>query len=347
MTTTLPESTNNISNKYEHNDTRTQIIFLILVKGVLNISVDLLSTVLSVTTVVAVSRYKNLQITSNALIVCFSIGNSVTALGGGVLTILNIFYWDTSSKEWTIACTVQTYMQLLQHITNVFSLAAISVERVYSIYFPFHARKNNNFHRMVKIASILLVFCIMVTTIFISFGFIFGNFATRSYCLISIVTGKFMMTFVLLPVFLLGSLITLVNTIFILIKLIKLKRNAKSRSTGSLHLNHDYKITKMLLTGKFSQPTLHEEHSLLTGRWIVYNYFLWAISLTGLSDYSIQRTTKKFSYMAIVHDRVVSKSLDCFCFSDVLRLNFLPSLNLSDWVIVLCLKKPYGLLSYL
>ena len=268
--TKLPESTNNISIAEEHDNikyTRTQIIFLILVKGVLNISVDLLSTVLSVTTVVAMSRYKNLQITSNALIVCFSIGNSVKALGGGVLTIFNIFYWDTSSKEWAIACTVvQTYMQLLQHITNVFSLAAISVERVYSIYFPFHARKNNNFHRMVKIASILLVFCIMVTTIFISFGFIFGNFATRSYCLISIVTGKFMMTFVLLPVFLLGSLITLVNTIFILIKLIKLKSNAKSRSTVSLHLNHDYKITKMLLTGKFSQPTLHEEHSLLTGQ---------------------------------------------------------------------------------
>ena len=265
MTTILPESTNNISNKYEHNDTRTQIIFLILVKGVLNISVDLLSTVLSVTTVVAVSKYKNLQITSNALIVCFSIGNSVTALGGGVLTIFNIFYLDTMSKEWTISCTVQTYLQLLQHITNVFSLAAISVERAYSIYFPFHAKKNNNFHRMVKVASILLVFCIMVTTICISFGFIFGNFATRSYCLVSIVTGKFMMTFVLLPVFFLGSLITLVNTIFILIKLIKLKRNAKSRSTGSLHLNHDYKITKMLLTGKFSQPTRHEEHSLLTG----------------------------------------------------------------------------------
>ena len=174
----------------------------------------------------------------------------------------------------------------------------------------------------------------MVTTIFISLGFIFGNFATRSYCLISIVTGKFMMTFVLLPVFLLGSVITLVNTILILIKLIKLKSKAKSRSTVSLHLNHDYKITKMLLTGKFRQPTLHEEHSLLTGQWTVYNDCRWAFSLTGLSDYSIQRTTKNFSYMAIVHDRVVSKSLDCFCFSDVLCLNFLSSLNLSDCVIV-------------
>ena len=231
-----------------------ELIFLIAVKGVLNTLVDLLSTILSASTIAVFLRYRNLQIPSHVLLILFSIGNAFLALPGGILTVFNLFYMDRYSTQWTITCTFQGYIQTLQQMLNVLSLAAISVERAYFIYCPFHAREHTTFKGMVKMAAILMMLCLLVTTSWISLGFVFGNFDTRLYCLISRVTGSHILWYSIFPGFLLASLITLINTLLIFIKLMQLRQKIRSISiTRFSQTSSDYKITKMLLTGKTLQ----------------------------------------------------------------------------------------------
>ena len=67
-------------------------IFTIAIRGVVLYCVQLIATFLNITTMVATFKYKNLQITSNALIVCFSLGNSVAGIIG-TMTILTALCW--------------------------------------------------------------------------------------------------------------------------------------------------------------------------------------------------------------------------------------------------------------
>ena len=57
--------------------TRSQFIFYVSVRGVLLSVVMVLVSFLNISTIAVIYKYRVLQITSNALIMCFSVGHSL------------------------------------------------------------------------------------------------------------------------------------------------------------------------------------------------------------------------------------------------------------------------------
>ena len=140
------------------------------------------------------------------------------------------------------------FLALFQHVNNLISITAISIERVYSIYFPLHSYRNNSFGRMLKVSvTVLTISCAMIITV-ITIGFFTGNFQDTSKCTAYLVTGRY--GFLLgIVTFSIGSVVCISSSLLIVGKLMHRKQNRNLRtSTGPT--NTEYKITKMLITGE-------------------------------------------------------------------------------------------------
>ena len=208
-----------------------------------------------------------MQISSNALLVCFSVGNSLAGITG-TLSIFTSFVFKNTEQPWKITCSFQAFFSLWQQFINIMSLTAISIERFFTLYFPLFAFKNNSFERMSKVSVCLLVISFLKTSAEKTLGFHYRNFKSQSICLIRTVTGPVITYYSLVWSFVVCAVVTILNTGLIIGKAIHLKR--KRFDTGRSQTNNmQYKITKLLVTGKLCCPsrllnTLQEEHSLMT-----------------------------------------------------------------------------------
>ena len=75
--------------------TRSQFIFYVSIRGVLLSAVMIFASFLNINTIVVIYKYRVLQITSNALIVCFSVGHS------GLQCNLPLALWLCLTQEYT------------------------------------------------------------------------------------------------------------------------------------------------------------------------------------------------------------------------------------------------------
>ena len=71
------------------NKNTSEFVFTLIVRGVKHYMVLLVSTFLNVSTMVVIYKNRSLQISSNALVISFSIGHSLAAFVG---TLLWFFY---------------------------------------------------------------------------------------------------------------------------------------------------------------------------------------------------------------------------------------------------------------
>ena len=226
--------------------TTSQYIFYVSIRGVLLSVVKVLVSFLNMSTIVVIYKYRILQITSNALIICFSVGHSLAVFSATCLLLSDyVFSWNTLA--WKINCASYAFLALYQHGNNVLSIAAISIERSYTIYFPLHAYRNNSFGRMMKVTVGALSISFIGITTELILGFFTGNFTEGSRCTAYLVAGRygwyygFTMTSI-------GSVVCVSVSLLIVGKLIHRKRNQNlSTHTGST--NTEYKITKMFITG--------------------------------------------------------------------------------------------------
>ena len=235
-------------NDIQDSESKSKWLFNIMIRGVLNCSVNLLATLFNASTIFAICKYKNLKTTSNALIVGFSLGNSLSGISG-ILTLVTAFGLDKLSNTWTLICSILGF--LWQQFINIFSLMAISLERAYSVYFPLHSLKTNTFNKMIKVSIFTIVFTLLKSATEVWLGFKFGNnFRKRSLCLIRTVTGSGYNYYTVIGGFVICSIVTLVMTLAIIGKVIYVHRGG-STLTRTRRNNVEYKVTKMLIIGRF------------------------------------------------------------------------------------------------
>ena len=110
--------------------TKSEFVFTLIVRGVMHYMILLVSSFLNVSTVVVIYRNKSLQISSNALIISFSIGHSLAAIVG---TLLWLPYCGLPplTKLWKIHCTIFIFFVVIQQTINYISIN--------SIYYPLEA----------------------------------------------------------------------------------------------------------------------------------------------------------------------------------------------------------------
>ena len=235
--------TNILKNQTDGGNAQTLFVFNVVVRGILNCIVNFMAMFLNITTVIVICRCKNLQKASNALVMSFSIGNSLSGVNG-ILTVVTSFFLDKNRHQWKIVCVILGFFLMWQQFINIFSLMAISIERVYSIYFPLHAYKSNTFNKMKKISVFIITFCLLEAIVLVRLGFLFGNFQSRLLCSIRTVTGKL---HIVIGTYAVVSFVSLVMTLGIIIKLFWIRR-IQAAVTARYHA--EYKITKMLILGK-------------------------------------------------------------------------------------------------
>ena len=151
-------------------------------------------------------------------------------------------------KHGTYFC--KTYLSLVgfQHCVNRMTIMAISIERFYSIKFPLHAFKSNTFFKMMKFSMAILLISFLQVVTMISIGFSTGyivdypSACTGHYVFGDEGTNLFMITFVI------SSLIGFTMTGMIIFLLVHKQWTQNMNQT--IHHNTEYRITKMLCTGK-------------------------------------------------------------------------------------------------
>ena len=227
--------------------TRSQFIFYVLVRGALLSAVMVFVSFLSLSTITVIYKYRVLQITSNALIVCFSVGHSLSIISATTFLLSDYaFYRDTLA--WKINCVLLALFSVYQHANNVSTITAISIERVYSIYYPLHSYKFNSFNRMSKVAVSILIISFIETTIQITIGFFTDDQRDASMCTGYLIIGRYGIIFGMVIIFI-SSVVCLCMSLLIVAKLIQRKRNQNLRSNTEPS-NAEYKVTKMFITGK-------------------------------------------------------------------------------------------------
>ena len=253
----LKENTTNgsiiIKNLTSTNDeddepmTRYQFIFYVSVRGVLISVLMVFVSFLNISTIVVICKHRVLQLTSNALIVCFSVGHSLTIISA-TLILLSHYAFHRNTLAWKVNCVLFASLTLYQHVNNLLCITAISVERVYSIYFPLHSYKFNTFGKMTKVAVAVSSISLTTTVSGIVIGFLTGNLKDTSNCTVYLVTGRigWLSGFILYSI---GSVICITMSLLIVAKLIHRKRNRNFSATNG-PTNTEYKITKMLITDK-------------------------------------------------------------------------------------------------
>ena len=226
---------------------RSEYIFFVTVRGVLNFLIQLIVTFLNISAITVIFKNKVLQISSNALVVCFSIGHSF-AIIVGILTLVCDHFIPTYEKTWTFCCKTYLFLEGFQHIINYTSTMAISIERFYSIKCPMHAFKSNSFGRMLKVSIIILLIAFLLIITMTLMGTFTGDVINSpTACTTHYVFGE-EGTIIYVATFLICSVIGLVMTGLIISVLIH--RQWKQKMNRTIHHNTEYRITKMLCTGK-------------------------------------------------------------------------------------------------
>ena len=227
--------------------TKSEFVFTLIVRGVIHYMILLMSTFLNVSTIVVIYRNKSLQISSNALVISFSIGHSLAAIVGTLLW-LPYYGLEPLTKLWKIHCTIFIFFVVSQQTINYISIMAISIERVYSIYYPLEAYKHNNFKKMMAFTRLVLFVSILHVVIEFLLGFYTENFTSTS-CIGIVVMGQ-AGRMVLTISFVICSAISLLMSALVIIKLFK--RRILATSSRPVNLGHtEYRISKMLVTGRF------------------------------------------------------------------------------------------------
>ena len=90
--------TNILRNQTDGENAQTLFVFNVVVRGVLNCIVNFWATFLNVSSIIVICRNKNLQTTSNALVMSFSIGNSLSGVNG-ILTVVIFLRQKWTSME--------------------------------------------------------------------------------------------------------------------------------------------------------------------------------------------------------------------------------------------------------
>ena len=240
-------------------------IFLIVVRGVMFSVVQFITTVLNISSVIVIYKHRNLQTPSNALVSAFSIGHVLAGISIP-LNILTTFIIEKHEKTWEIVCLIQIFFGLIRQKINIFCIMAISIERAYSIYFPLHAHSTNTFRKMMKISTLLIIFVLLLVTAEVALGFVFGNFQHRALCTPTTITGMFVVKYIVLTTIITSSVIGLFMTVLIVLKLIWLQRRQNADHSFKNN-NSEYRITKMLLTGKtmFNHFTINNSVKMTIG----------------------------------------------------------------------------------
>ena len=116
---------------------------------------------------------------------------------------------------------------------------AISIERVYSIYFPFHSYKFNSFKTVTKIMVVILILSLAEVIVQAIVGFCTENFTDTSVCVGMTVIGD--------KGAIIGVISFSISSAFIR-KLLQ-RQKVHSTVTSVSRRTADYNITKMLTTG--------------------------------------------------------------------------------------------------
>ena len=227
--------------------TKSEFVFSLVVRGVVHYMVLLVSTFLNISTIVVICKNRSLQIPSNALVISFSIGHSLAAFVGTLLWFVD-YGLEPMTKLWKIYCAIFIFFVISQQTINYITIMAISIERVCSIYYPLKAYKHNNFHRMMKITQLVLIISIIHVVIEFLLGFYTKNFTKTQTCIGIVVIGQAGRMVVNIS-FIICSAISLLMSALIIIKLFKRSLSAASSPISRGH--REYKITKMLVRGRF------------------------------------------------------------------------------------------------
>ena len=286
-------------NQFIDLNTERLFFFKIAIRGVLNFIVQFIATFLNASTIVAISKYKDLQVTANALVVCFSIGNSL-AVVNGTLAIATDFVLEINSEVWRAVCTVLGFFLLFQQFNNILSITAISFERMYTIFFPFHSYKHNSFEKMAKVSIFILVISFVVVSTSISVGFIIGNFnSPQRYCGYTAAVGATMMRYVVPMLFFIFSTLSFLATGLITAKLILLERKRSTANASTTNVS-EYKITKMLVTGGvyFFFNSIFTYHFIVA---IKIRIEYWTISILSNLHFQCQEITAILVKLSLLH----------------------------------------------
>ena len=161
-------------NEDDNTMTKTKYIFYIAIKRVLNFIIHLVTTVLNTSTILVICKNNILQKPSNALVVCFSIEHSLGVIVG-TLTLITDYALDNNTKSWRISCSFQNFVSTYQQCTNYISIMAISIERVYSVYFPLQTYKTK-FPMNDEVHCTCTVLCIDNNNCRFNHGVLYGEF---------------------------------------------------------------------------------------------------------------------------------------------------------------------------
>ena len=162
--------------------TRLQVLFVLVVRGVLFLVCNLASTILNVSTIITIYKNKTLQVTSNGLIIGFSVGHSV-AVATAVSSLFTDFILDNDTHQWKVTCIVSMVFLVWPKVNNMLCVMAIGIERVYRLYFPLHAYHTNSFSTMIKISAFIVVVSALLVPCVTLFGIYNDNFTDTSLCI--------------------------------------------------------------------------------------------------------------------------------------------------------------------
>ena len=164
--------------------TRVQFLFVLVVRGVLFFVCNLVSTILNVSTIITIYKNKTLQVTSNGLIIGFSVGHSV-AVATAVSSLFTDFILDNDTYEWKVTCTVSMVLLVWPQVNNMLCVMTIGTERVYSLYFPLQAYAYHtiSFSRMTKISAFIVAVSALLVACVTLFGIYNDNFNDKSLCI--------------------------------------------------------------------------------------------------------------------------------------------------------------------
>ena len=235
--------------------TTSQFIFYVSVRGVLLSVVMVLVSFLNISTIAVIYKYRVLQITSNALIVCFSVGHSL-AIITATTVLLSDYAFHRNTLVWKLNCVLLTFFSVYQIVNNFFTITAISIERVYSIYYPLHSYKFSSFGRMTKVTVSILGVSFVETIIQITIGFLADDKRDSSMCTGYLIMGTYGIIFGMV-IYSICSIVCLSMSLLIVVKLIQRKRGQDLRSNNQPN-NAEYKSTKMFITGNVCYVILNK-----------------------------------------------------------------------------------------
>ena len=208
---------------------------------------------LNTLTIMSVLRFDKLWTPPNILIISLSVGDCLP-LVARVFTILEVVLVDRDRETWRVICYLQTFFTSVSHGLNVYTIAAIAIERAVSISYPIWSRNNVTITSTQKTAVGIWFFAVTKKILEI----VFGNKTTEELdgeCAWVMVLTRKTILYSVQPGFVLASVITLTMYVVIIWKAKKLKTKVTSSSQGeNTRQQRQLKINRMMFTGKIRSP---------------------------------------------------------------------------------------------